>query len=553
MTSKTKQLADRLPRLHINVVSSLLILLALALIATLPLLTQAFAEEVFDRFSYWSMTALLGMGGYRLLVRFPTIAGLKNFLQMNRLPLVIAALATSILALSVPKEFRDLLGETNLLSVSNSLLRVHAPRIPEAATFAFDNFNALINQHDGQPILFSYLTHLFHLIRGVRAENVFVANLVVWFGLIFVVASLVTRKNSLTLGIVAVLALLGQPLLTLQATSAGPELLFLLMFVLTLLQLRRFLVSKTQTDLTLFWLASLLFAMSHADALFLAPALYFSLFLLGYIKGELRAPYALGSLFAAVLLYPFFCQQLMAPPALALSHFWPNLKSLATALFDVRAESSFSRVLTVTALLAIIGAHRRKSDFRLLAMLAVGFQGLLVLCQSGAVASDPIAARYFLPLALLLALSPVLLAPRWGLRYLVPLVLANFLWYHPLSVDGKVDQTLVKNRELRGVRQFVNAQHLANVAIVSDTPSMYAAFDYGAFSFDYARTSAPFLHSLLKLRYLAKIYVVQTMDGETKTIAPEQEVPPGFTLTPVKELLLTETQRVKISELSETP
>lgn len=508
--------------------------LAFAAAGSVLLLPTETSLKVFDGLSFWTMTAMLAIPLYLILGVFSSPAALLDWLTKNRFALIVSALTIMFIAIGTRSEFRLIPEETDLLNIANSLFRSHAPRLDTSGSFLLESFHSRSYVLGSQPVLFSYLTQLLHLFTGVRPENALVINLAIAFALVFFGLKLGTKET----GMLATLGILGQPYLLLQFTSGSAAPLFLLLGVCLLWRLRRFLLYPTSSSLLWLWTSCLFFSVCGAAATAVALGVYLSIYLLETVPRNLRKKYAVTAMLSPFLIYPFLCQQWAltrtagSPVLYPISPILLTLGILALALLLVRARELKSLPTST-------------KYFWLLSGLSTTFLlgGLLLRSQ--------IASVYML-VAIASALSPVLLrtmAPRsFKTEWLFPLLALNVVFFHPNSLNQNLRPKLSDAVALKSNLDYLSSQGTRDLFLITENPTVYNAFEYGAGSFEFAKQNAGFLQNLARQKYAQKILVIQTL--ERSQISPEQTLPSNFTLIPEKHIVISDTKTVRISRAS---
>ena len=131
--------------------------------------------------------------------------------------------------------FKTLSDETNMLSVSRSLLTQKKAYNVTEGVYYYQNFNLSAQTLPKRPLLFPYLTHLFHVLAGYDWQHPFRLNQLALFGLLWATVLTSGLRGQLGLGIGAALIIISSPLLNIHAASAGFDFFSLSWFWVTVL------------------------------------------------------------------------------------------------------------------------------------------------------------------------------------------------------------------------------------------------------------------------------------------------------------------------------
>jgi len=290
------------------------------------------------------------------------------------------------------------------------------------------------NYLDKRPYFYPFLIALLHDLTGYRPLNAFLVNALlmpVTLWLAYLLGHGLHRHRG---GLLAVALLGSLPLLGQNATGTGMELLNVAMILAGTLLARDYLRDPDEPALAAFLLVIVLLAQSrYESAAYVAPAGL--IVLLGWWRaGRIRLPWE--AWLVPLLLVPCALHQRVlanspllwelkdnATSRFSLSFLPDNLASAGNFLFSLSLEMANSLLLTVVGLAAVVWVLvdlvRRRPSLRTADPAGVALAGfglaalgttLLVFCYYWAGFSDRMAARFALPLHLILAFAAVLFA-----------------------------------------------------------------------------------------------------------------------------------------------
>ena len=186
---------------------------------------------------YWVQPLVLAVAGGCLWWRLRDAGpgAVAAWFAEHRAGVALALLATSAVFVFVTPTMRVQFDETSLLGVSQNMHeRRHAVMTTAAIPFEGAPF-PLQSSVDKRPTLFAFLVSLVHDVSGYRIANAFVVNGALLALALLLVSVGARRRAGPRAGLAAPLLLLALPLTTVVATSAGFELLAVVLLVATTL------------------------------------------------------------------------------------------------------------------------------------------------------------------------------------------------------------------------------------------------------------------------------------------------------------------------------
>jgi len=538
------------------------IVAALFLIAAGGLAAAGFANrdfmlQCFLRLSYyivWLLAALWAViAGESVRKHGPAVRG---FLKENAGGILFSFLLAAAVFVSAPPYFRMLSDETNLLSVSKSMLFNRSTANTLEGFFQYFNFSPLHYTYEKRPFLFPFAVHLLHLLLGYHPWNAFAVNFLVLGTLFSAVFIFLKRAAGFWAALGGVLFFAAQPVITQSASSGGFDLFFVLFLVLAFAALALYLENPGPETLLLFWFQLLLFIHTRYEGPMLAAVLVLALLALGKIKPRqfLDAPYyaATPLLVLPVLWQRILTQGLETPPgvkAFSVEHFLRHQKEYVQSLGDFGFFLPYAtpvNILGTCALVyfAFLYASRRwpaspASRTLVTAAAAVlAAEWVLTNAYFGELLADPGGGRVltfaFLVLSVLAVLFLVRLAPFKRKPFLAAVLgLFCFGLYHPLTIENRFLNALDLPREYRTVLEFLQRQDGRNILIVASRPGLYTVHDYGAVKFEWANEHKEDLLMKLKQRLYSDIFVIQNIDDATGQILEDGGLDGSYALETV--------------------
>ncbi|MEO5959099.1 MAG: glycosyltransferase family 39 protein [Opitutaceae bacterium] len=439
---------------------------------------------------------------------------------------------------------------------------------------------------DKRPPFFPFLVATVHDLTGYRVANAQVVNAAGTLVLLVLVWHLGRKlAGNAGGGIFAVAALTTFPTLGVMTTSAGMDLINLVLVAALGLIAVAYAQSPTPSRAAVFVLTTVLLAFTrYESALYVGAAVLVWMAVSWRQRTWLFTPiWALLPL--ALVLYGWHNTVLSNSPVLwelhenqtqrfSLSYAANNLRHAASFLFNLTRDAPNSVFLTVAGLggafLLLVQIVRRRSvmpshiGIALGAVASAVFANFAILmCYYWGALDDPIVTRLSLPLHLLLAWLAVAgwaewraLVPRWG-TWRAPALAAGaafLLWTVPAASQHSYTALNLLRKNFEWERTIVDRYWPAPDLIVTNrSPIIWLAECMPAIPFDRARARESSLRWHLERHSFNRVMVMQrvlTLGGEGGwAVDPGDKLPDnwrlqeiavrrfGFTLTRVSRLL----------------
>ena len=440
-------------------------------------------------------------------------------------------------------------------------------------------FLSLDSYVDKRPVFFPFLLSLTHDLLGYRPANVYVLNgllFVLTLGLVYWIGR---RLNGWRGGFLAIGLLGSLPLLAQNASGAGMELLNFFMLVVVMLQAAAWLRHLDESRLTALVLGVILLVQSrYESAIYVLPAA--AAILWGWWRAR-RIIISWPVVLAPWLLIPVALQQKVVSNSpvmwelhdnqtsrFSLDYLGGNLKG-AWIFFSeqglVHANSLLIGALGAVALVVVAGRlvlrWRQLPGVEPLRASLLLFGGgmlaitVLMMFYYWAAFNDPMAARFALPLNLLLVLAVVVaaaLADRKAPASIITLVVvAVFILGFSAPKQSYHFYSHLGNDEIEWERRTVAARPAVSRLIISNKSTLpWMVESTPAILIQRAQAVADRLAEQLKLPDFNEILITQSArptsaDGQYQ-IVPEEALPPWFHL----ELLAEHRFGTKLARIS---
>jgi hypothetical protein len=547
-----------------------------ALIAFIILLAYGLGDKksmtaLFVHTSYYIIFAVLIVWAVQAVLLIKTLKfSAKTFLKNYWPGLLMSLILTVFIFISVEVKFKTLSDETNLLSVSFSMLNDKTPYNATMGKYYYGNFNSINNEIEKRPLVFPFLVNIIHTLTGFRYQNPFILNFIVLFLLlsgIYIIVRVFTDPPS---ALAALFLVVSYPVVTIFATSAGFDLLNSAFFVLVIAVVYYFLKKPSSVSLA-FLLASLL-VFSNIRYESIALLVLIPVLLCRKIRWENLKGCSYLIFAAPLLCLPYIWQRIIRseayqnPPGVAVFSFDAAIKNLALFfknLVDFNYYLPYAGFVTIASIIIFIylllEIFRKKIDlknngfFLFVLVVSVFVSALIIFSHFFGDYTHPSSARLFITLSLVFALGPV------ALRIFKPQILsgtalliisvASFLFYHPIAVEGRFINSLKGNRVTEQCINYLKKADDRNILVIAERPGQVTALGYGAVNFDYANKNEEQLLLEYGRHLFSKIVVLQEINYDSQKPTKETALNPVFKLNTLYEIQITATEFLRISEV----
>jgi 4-amino-4-deoxy-L-arabinose transferase-like glycosyltransferase len=229
-----------------------------------------------------------------------------GFIKSNAAGIVISILLACTIFLSVEPIFRVLSDETNLASVSKSMLYERRADNVTMGKWYYDNFYPMNREIEKRPLMFPFFMYLVHLVFGYHPENAFILNFLVLITLFFLIYRIGKGYWGEMGGMAGVILVAAQPIVSQTATSGGFDLFFVLFLTISFLAVRSFLKDRSPLRFELLWLTLVMVASSRYEGIMLMAIVVAFLYAFRYLKKELFASgFGVSFFITPLLLLPY--------------------------------------------------------------------------------------------------------------------------------------------------------------------------------------------------------------------------------------------------------
>ncbi len=536
-------------------------------------------DYLFSTFSYYIIlgVCIVWILNALRLYRQSTVF-LNRFVQSNWKGLAICLLITISLCSAVQPHFRVLDDETSLLSVSNSLAREHRARGVTQAKYSLGRDYVVLEQYaPKRPLLFPFLVHITHLIRGQRWQNGFLLNAVLLYACLALVY-LVLRYQLDNWGAIAgVLLILTNPVFIISARSSGFDFLSTFIFLVSLVGVYIFLRKPSSASFGFLWSTLLIFSHIRYENIYLfALAVTFVVILKRCDRRFIRTNAQLLA-WTPMLLLPYIWQIYLSRSffgdgvvsrAFGFDYLLVNTKRFVISQGDL--SSVFDTALSDFALpvAVILGAwilylrFRRclhfdndvNRQFFIFALIASGIHLLILLSFYFGDITLTYMQRIYLPVFSLLVFSPLLMpwlfGPWVNTRRLFFAAAVLFILYLPVSLYPQRTGLLYPDLEYQ--IEFLGSFNPRTTLIVTARPVRLNALGFGAINFDYANQNKETLINDMRTHSFSDVLTFQRVSNHTNVVDNREQLDSEFFLEPVATFRTAPDQQIRVSRVTTT-
>jgi len=497
-----------------------------------------------------------------------------DFWRRDRgLALVGCLLFAALIFLSVPPYYRVLSDETNMLSVSRSMVLHHSTHNVIQAKWTYFNERSFEFIYEKRPFLFPWLVSLAHLVFGYRFWNPFLVNGIALGGVFFLVYSRVRRDWGAVSAAACVLLIAAQPVVTQTAASAGIDMLYVLFLIVSLLSLEAFLEKPGTLRFAMLWANLLMLANTRYEA-----PLYVVLILGGLaLMRKIRREYFRNAFIYAVtplVMLPTIWQRIEmrmrleipeGEKAFALDHFWSHNAAFLKSLLHFDNALPYAGVIHLAGLAAALYFSvqwlrrrwpvdpARRSWFLLTAVVCLAYW-VVVNAHYSLFLTDPSGCRVMTWSAVVFSVLAFLLLMNLSGGRLkgFPVMLAAlllFVFYHPISIRNYFSNGLVLTREYRQVISFLNSRPRRDTLVISNVPGHYTVLERGGVKFLFANEQKENLLHQIRENLFQEVIAVQEIDAISGLPTEDTRLDPDYHLETLDELDHKMGQFIRISRV----
>jgi hypothetical protein len=373
--------------------------------------------------------------------------------------------------------------------------------------------------------------------------------------------------------VAAIILVAATPIVTLQGSSGGFDLFSTFFLTLVFVALYHFCAEPRADRFALLWVTLMVFANIRYESAIIVVVVLAGLLLFRKIQWAFLSEWRWLYVGSPLLMLPLLAQRILVPVAygneagvapFGWSHFWKWTGVFIQAQLDWRFflpyVPLFNWLAVAVVLYAVVRLVRRppnwadgKTQALVIMLAAVGASSAIIFAYFFGDCTHPATTRFFLNLAILAALAPVLLhvlAPKlWPTPPLLLFSAIVFCLYHPVAIEDRMTNSQSLIRETGAVHGFLKRLARKDNLTITERPGQLCAMDYGAVDFRYASEHATDILAELKRHLYSDVFVMQHIKYADGQPIEKDQLASAFQLLPVEEFQVTAGEYVRISKV----
>jgi len=534
-----------------NKLSTVLFLIAFIGLLSTTLADKKMMEYFFVHSSYYFISAIVIVWVYCFTNFLKSIEfRFINFIKEYWVGITVALFLVGLVFLSVKPGFRVLSDETNLVAVSKSMVLNKTVYNTTMGKWYHEIYWPANNELPKRPLLFPFGVHTLHVFLGYSYYNAFIFNGIILLSLLISVFVVAKKLKDSLYGIGVIFLVISQPIITINATSAGFDLFSTFFLWIVLLSSYIFIKNPTNINFAFLWANLLAFSNIRYESFIYHIALILIFVGFRIIKTSHWKAFPKLYLATPVLYLPLIWQFILKPNSrenpenvalFSVKHFLNNINELGNGMINFQSFLPYATIYNLIALLILIiipikifiNKNVKKDTFKKEIILVLGIILILnltiVLSHFFGRYIHPSSARLFLIFIFALSLAPLLLCkafPNISSKWLLIIAMTTFIIYHPKAIEGKFVNTQNLIRENNETYRFFENKKDTRFIVITDTPGHHSILNQGSVNFEYANLHLFELLKDLENHLIDEIYVIQKL-----SISPKEKLHKNYQLT----------------------
>ncbi len=487
-------------------------------------------ESFFINYSYYFISAIVIAWVYIFFKFLKSIEfNFSNFIKKNWIGITAAFFLTGVVFISVKPGFRVLSDEANLAAISKSMVFNKTVYNTTMGKWYYDIYWPINNEIPKRPLMFPFGVHIFHAFLGYSYTNAFLFNGIVLFALLISVFIVAKKLKDNLFGIGIMFIIISQPIITVNATSAGFDFFSTFFLWIVLLSSYIFLQNPTNLNFAFLWVNLLVFANIRYESFIYHIVLILIFAALRILKSSHWQAYPKLYLATPILYLPLIWQFILKPDSrenpddvalFSIKHFFKNLAELENGLVDFGTFLPYATIYNLIALSILIFVSIKlflnktiPLNKRFIAILCItlSLNLIIILTHFFGRYSHPSSARLFLVFIFALTLVPLVICKfftNFSSKCFLGVAIITFIIYHPVAIEGKFSKTQNLIRANKEIYRFFKNKGKRFI-IITHTPGHQSILNQGSVNFYYANLHILELLRDLESKLIDDIYVIQ--------------------------------------------
>lgn len=548
---------------------------AAAILLAYTVTHRTWMSEVYLNSGYYVLLILFSLWLVTLQEKLSSLySSFGEFWTRHRFA-ILASLAVAVLVfLSVGIHFRVLSDEANLMGIAKGLVDEKKSGNMTMGFWYYNSYYPIHYDIPKRPLLYPYIVHLIHLFAGYRPINGFIANFLIFWGVLGLILGYARAHYGRFAAAICILFVIAQPVVSMTATSSEFDMLPALFMILSFAALYRYLEDANPLNFKWLWVNFLMLGNVRHESF--AVMGICTLVLLAVKK--LRWDDVRGSAGVALtpfFVFPVFWQRLIhsgayesppGVPAWGMSHFFDHNITFLKSFLDFNYFLPYANLINIATLILLawftVQVYRGEkklspSQWAWCVALLLSLAALWTVLTSFHVSdvTHPTSSRYATPFIIASSLSCFVLLRmfRWvreRMHVLLVVAFAMFTLYHSVAVTNKFTYAQTLPRIYAWTMDEIHSLGYRNPLVISDRPGLFAFHNYGSVNFGFANSNRELIANNIARNLYDHVLVVQFMDYEGNKPSENNDLDPIFKLETISELQNTAVSYMRISKVT---
>jgi hypothetical protein len=536
---------------------------------------KGFAKEAFSITAYYIIFSLFLVWIIQICLFCKSINfSIIFFIKKYWVGILCSLVMTIVVFSSVEVKFKTLSDETNLLSISKSMLEQKNCFNVTQGKYYYNRFYSIDNDRiPNKHLAHPFIIHLIHLVTGYRYQNGFVLNFILLWLLLSGAYVFIRGYADQYVALSIIFLILSYPVISIFSTCSGYDLMNCFFYYLIIAISLTYIKEPSSQKIGFIITSLIIFVNIRYESIFLLillPVLLIPKMKLIIVKDN---SFLLS-------LSPIFCLPLIWQKIVNIGT-WQKMSEKKTIIsmtsfnnfsnifisnfFKFDNDLPFSNILNLLAfficvvILILIFARNIRLNkvhyYSIIVFCAPLITHTIIILSSFFGSYDhPISTRYFMILSIscsvLVIYFTILKSQIIRKEYLFLLSIICFVFFHTIAVNGNMNNRLTSIRKMDKYVEFIEKQNDRNVLIITERPGQYVALGYGAIGFHYANNRSKLINDNMKNNLFSKVYVFQEITYATGLPNKSSILKSNYTYKTRYKLQINSSYYIRISEIS---
>lgn len=526
-------------------------------------------RQIMSDSNYYGITLLIFAWIYALLRLLQSLHfDVVYYLKSHRIGILSCFALCFMVSKSIKPQLRVLSDETNLLSVSHSLLQKKNFSNSTMGKYYYDRYHSISDKSPIRPILFPYLVHLGHLVLGFSPNNLYIINLICLFLILLLTFTVIKHYSGNTYAIACCLGLCSYPIISLCTQSGGFDICSLLFLIISLFALQNELYSPSRNSFLFLCLSLCMYGYIRYENLMLIGICGLCFLVRPQrLKEVLKNDYHIIVLCIAILIPRYFQMYIASGKyqnkgsLLSYYQFKDHFLSMLNAQLQFDFLLPFNNLFNILGcvglLLALVKIRSLTKKDQILCLAAISmFMAKTIIFLSHFLGryTTPTSARFYIVFSygmnILAIYCLYMLFRNHSKKWLIAVSTLMLLLYHPVAVNNKHLRSLTLPRMTEYAIEYLSQINHKNFIIISDRPGIFTAHSFGAVSFKYINANPQRFKKELDKHLYEFAIVIQKISYSSQSAIQNTKLDAELPLETVKEIQVSNRYFLRMSKIS---